>query len=148
MATVTATAETAIPLPPARVLAALADYETVRPAILPANYSDYAVQTGGTGAGTVVAWKLQATKKRIRDVVADITTTEDTVVEGDRNSSMVTVFRVTPAATGSTVTATTTWNGSGGIGGFFERIFAPLGLRRIHSELLANLAQHLAARPD
>ena len=34
----------------------------------------------------------------------------------------------------------TTWDGASGIGGFFERRFAPAGLRRIHDELLANLA--------
>ena len=35
---------------------------------------------------------------------------------------------------------TTTWNGAGGIGGFFERTFAPKGLARIYDALLAKLA--------
>ena len=39
----------------------------------------------------------------------------------------------------STVRVVTTWNGAGGIGGFFERTFAPKGLRRIHEGVLANL---------
>jgi hypothetical protein len=33
----------------------------------------------------------------------------------------------------------TTWNGAGGIGGFFERTFAPAGLRRIYDGVLGNL---------
>ena len=35
-------------------------------------------------------------------------------------------------------------NGAGGVGGFFEKTFAPLGLRRIHGELLENLAAYVA----
>lgn len=34
----------------------------------------------------------------------------------------------------------TVWNGAGGIGGFFEKTFAPKGLGRIYDELLHNLA--------
>jgi hypothetical protein len=34
----------------------------------------------------------------------------------------------------------TTWQGATGVGGFFERTFAPKGLNRIHDELLAALA--------
>jgi len=35
---------------------------------------------------------------------------------------------------------TTTWDGAGGIGGFFERTFAPKGLGRIYDSLLDRLA--------
>ncbi len=34
---------------------------------------------------------------------------------------------------------TTVWNGAGGIGGFFERTFAPKGLARIYDAVLARL---------
>lgn len=144
MAQVTATATVSIAASPERVIAALADYETVRPAILPEQYTDYAVQSGGVGTGTVATWRLHATKKRVRHVVAEVTASDDSVVENDRNSSMVTVFSVTGAGPGSQVTATTTWDGAGGIGGFFERTFAPKGLARIHTALLENLGRHLA----
>ena len=43
----------------------------------------------------------------------------------------------------ATVRVRTTWDGASGIGGFFERTFAPKGLRRIHEELLGNLAARL-----
>jgi hypothetical protein len=34
----------------------------------------------------------------------------------------------------------TTWQGAGGVAGFFEGTFAPLGLRRIHTATLDKLA--------
>ena len=43
------------------------------------------------------------------------------------------------AGTGSTVTLKTAWQGAGGIGGLFEKTFAPLGLRKIQAEVLENL---------
>jgi hypothetical protein len=53
---------------------------------------------------------------------------------------MVTNWTVAPAgAAGSSVTVKTTWTGADGVGGFFERAFAPPGLRKIQAEVLANL---------
>lgn len=144
MAQVTATTEAALPVPPVEALTALADYTSIRPEILPPAYTDYAVIEGGLGNGTVVTWRLHATEKRIRHVIADVAVGADSVTETDRNSSMVTVFRVTGDGPGSKVTVTTTWSGAGGVGGFFERTFAPRGLNRIHDQLLANLASRLA----
>jgi hypothetical protein len=143
MAQVTATAERTVPAPADRVRAAVADYSVTRPTILTEQYSDYAVTTGGTGAGTTASWKLQATKKRVRDVKVQISEpTPEQVVETDANSSMVTTWTVTPAGdSASTVTITTTWNGAGGIGGFFEKTFAPKGLARIYQGVLDNLAR-------
>ena len=141
MAQVTATAERTIDAPADRVLAALSDYSSVRPRILTDRYSEYRVEAGGQGAGSRVHWKLAATEKRVRDQLVDVETPSDgTLVERDANSSMVTTWLVTPAgADRSTVTVTSTWSGAGGIGGFFERTFAPKGLRRIYDGVLANL---------
>lgn len=136
MAQVTATAERVIDAPAETVSTALGDYETVRPTILTEHYSDYRVEPGGR-----VHWKLAATSKRVRDQLVDVETPDaTTIVERDANSSMVTTWTVTSEGTDrSTVRVTTTWNGAGGIGGFFERTFAPKGLRRIHEGVLANL---------
>lgn len=143
MGQVTATTNFTFNAAPEAVSAALADYATVRPAILTDHYRDYRVDAGGTGAGTVVHWILQATDKRQRDVLADVTVSGDTITETDRNSTMVTTYRVTAAGTGSQVVVTTTWKGAGGIGGFFEKTFAPKGLNRIYTELLTNLQKRL-----
>ncbi|MEI5673209.1 MULTISPECIES: SRPBCC family protein [unclassified Nocardioides] len=144
MSQVTATTEATLPATPEAALVALADYVDTRPAILTDRYTDYAVQSGGVGDGTVVTWRLHATEKRVRHVVADVTTDATSVTETDRNSSLVTRYVVSPAGDGSRVVVTTTWDGAGGIGGFFERTFAPKGLARIHDGVLANLAQRLA----
>ena len=128
---------------PAAALDAIADYRTVRPRILSPHYSDYAVLQGGQGRGTVAAWKLQATKSRAREVRADIDVAGHTVMEKDANSSLMTNWTVAPAGEGCSVTVKTTWSGAGGIKGVFERTFAPLGLRRIQGEVLANLKKEL-----
>ncbi|NLU72821.1 SRPBCC family protein [Streptomyces sp. HNM0575] len=143
MAQVEATTHREIAAEPGAVRRALADYGETRPKLLPAHYSEYEVREGCEGAGTVVHWKLQATSKRVRDCLIDVTEpAEGEVVESDRNSTMVTTWKVAPgAAEGSSrVTVRTTWQGAGGIGGFFERTFAPKGLARIHDEVLAKLA--------
>ena len=57
---------------------------------------------------------------------------------------MVSTWRLTQAGEGrSRVVVVTTWQGAGGVGGFFEKIFAPLGLRKIQDEVLANLKSHV-----
>ena len=128
---------------PAKVLAAVADYEGVRPKILSPHYSEYKVLAGGQGRGTVAAWKLQATQSRSRQVQADVDVAGHTVIEKDANSSMMTNWTVAPAGPGSSVTVKTTWTGAGGIKGFFEKTFAPLGLRKIQDEVLANLKKEV-----
>ena len=126
-----------------KVLEALADYAVVRPKILTEEYSDYRVLEGGKGNGTVAQWTLKATEKRSRDVKATVTVAGGTITETDANSTMVTTWTVSPSGDGSTVTTTTKWQGATGIGGFFERIFAPRGLKKIQAGVLENLAREL-----
>ncbi len=143
MGQVSASSTVLINAAPEAVLAAVADYQTVRPKILSSHYSNYSVLEGGQGAGTVVTWKLQATKSRSRDVQAAVDVAGKTVIEKDANSSLVTNWTVAPAGTGSTVTVKTSWTGAGGVKGFFEKTFAPLGLRKIQDEVLGNLKKEL-----
>ncbi|MGW7661149.1 SRPBCC family protein [Streptomyces sp. NPDC054756] len=142
MAQVEATTERVVAADAEKVFDALADYTGTRRKLLPEHFSEYEVREGGDGEGTLVHWKLQATSKRVRDCLLDVSEpTDGELVEKDRNSSMVTTWRVTPAGEGrSRVVVTSAWQGAGGIGGFFERTFAPKGLGRIYDALLANLA--------
>ncbi len=142
MAQVEATTERVVAAQPDDVFDALADYSGTRAKLLPEHFSEYEVREGGDGEGTLVHWKLQATSKRVRDCLLEVSEpTDGELVEKDRNSSMVTTWRVTPAGEGrSRVVVTTVWNGAGGIGGFFEKTFAPKGLARIHDAVLAKLA--------
>ncbi|MGY0019723.1 SRPBCC family protein [Streptomyces sp. cg35] len=145
MAQVEATTERVVAAKPDDVFDALADYNGTRAKLLTEHFSEYEVREGGDGEGTLVHWKLQATSKRIRDCLLEVTEpTDGELVEKDRNSSMVTTWRVTPAGEGqSRVVVSTVWNGAGGIGGFFEKTFAPKGLGRIYDGVLAKLAAEL-----
>ncbi len=147
MSEVVATAERVVRAPAEQVRAALADYAVTRPRILPEQFSGYRVESGGQGAGTRVRWRFAATSKRVRDQLVDVTEpAAGTLVESDANSSMVTTWTVSPADAGaSTVRVRTTWNGAGGIGGFFERTFAPKGLRRVYDSVLERLDAEVAA---
>jgi hypothetical protein len=147
MSQVVATAERTVHAPVEQVLTALADYAGTRPRLLPEQFSEYRVEAGGQGAGTRVHWRFAATSKRVRDQLMSVTQPgPDQLVETDANSSMVTTWSVDPADTGvTTVRVHTTWNGAGGIGGFFERTFAPRGLRRVYGEMLDRLERELAA---
>ncbi|MBF6238172.1 Polyketide cyclase / dehydrase and lipid transport [Nocardia otitidiscaviarum] len=144
MGQVSASSSIVVAAEPKRALEAIADYETVRPRILSSHYRDYKVVEGGKGAGTVAEWTLQATEKRSRNVRAAVSVSDSMVTERDSNSSMVTTWTVTPQGTGSLVNVRTSWKGAGGIGGIFEGIFAPLGLKKIQAEVLENLKRELA----
>ena len=146
MGQVVATAERVVTAPVDRVRSALADYEGVRPRVLPEQFSGYRVEAGGQGAGTRVAWRFAATSKRVRDQLVEVSQPDaDTLVESDTRSSMVTTWTLHPAdARLTTVRVRTTWDGAGGIGGFFERTFAPKGLRRVYEELLGRLDREVA----
>lgn len=142
---VTASSEHNAAVPALQLRTALADYTGARRAAMPEAYSQYRVEDGGTGAGTTVGWRFQATKKRVRDQLVRVSEEADgTLVESDTRSSMVTRWTVVPSGmTACTVRSTTTWDGAGGIGGFFERTFAPRGLQRVTAELVANLERSL-----
>lgn len=143
MAQVSASSSIQLAAAPEAVLTALADYETVRPRILTEHYRDYRVISGGRGDGTVVHWILQATEKRQRDVQATVSVKGSTVKETDANSTLETTYSVVPNGTGSTVVVLTQWKGAGGVKGFFEKTFAPLGLRKIQQQVLENLKKEV-----
>ena len=109
MGQVSAASTILIDVEPAATLAAVADYQKVRPKILSPQYSEYQVLQGGQGPGTVAKWKLQATKSRVRDVQVNVDVAGHTVIEKDANSSMVTNWTVAPAGPGSSVTVKTSW---------------------------------------
>ncbi len=139
-------AERGVDAPPAEVYQFLADYREKRPIILTPHFHDYAVETGGMGAGTLIHYRLRA-GGRERGYRMEVEEPERGRVlrERDINSSLVTTWTVNQGATPgqSRVLVTTEWEGGGGMGGFFERTFAPMGLRGIYAEMLNRLAQAL-----
>jgi hypothetical protein len=61
------------------------------------------------------------------------------MTESDTTSTLVTTWTVTPENGVSRVRISTTWNGAGGVGGFFERLFAPRVMRGIYTDELERL---------
>jgi len=139
VAQVTASATETVGAPPERVLAFLRDYHQARPSILPDSYSRYRVEEGGEGAGTVFSYHFKSGPTE-RDFRLRAEESDGRLIERDELSSFATTWRVAGAAAGSTVTVESSWVGGGGIGGFFERLFAPMGLRRVYAEMLQRLA--------
>ena len=128
--------------PPETVFAALADYTGVRERILAPEFTDFRVLDGGVGAGTRISYQLHATKKRVRQVEAAVSepVSGQQLLEADANSTLTVLWEVAPvAADRSQVTVRVRWQGATGIGGFFERRFAPAGIQRIYSTELDNL---------
>lgn len=139
MATVTARANRAVDASPDRVLAFLRDYRESRPRILTDNFTVYRVESGGNGQGTVIGYHFAA-GRRERDYRLSVEEDPGGLFERDQLSSYVSRWSVVPAADGSEVTLEATWDGAGGIGGVFERTFAPRVLGAIFGEMLDKLA--------
>jgi hypothetical protein len=92
------------------------------------------------GAGTITRFKVHAGGRR-REYRMQVTEPEPgrVLAESDLNSSLVTTFTVEPNGAGSLVKITTGWQSAGGVGGFFERLFAPGVMRRIYLDELERL---------
>lgn len=139
--------ERTIPASPEAVYAALADYKDKRPLILTPNFLDYKVESGGQGSGTVVSYRLRAAnRERAYRMRVDEVIKGKELMERDRNSSLVTTWILSPQDSGrqTRVQVKTQWEGSSGVGGFFERTFAPLGLHRIYDQMLDTLESLVA----
>lgn len=140
MAKILVSAERAVDAPADTVYRYIADYNEHHPHFLPPAFSDFRVETGGVGAGTVTRFRVTA-GGRSREY--RMTTAEPepgrVLTESDTNSSLVTTWTVAPQGGTSTVQISTSWNGAGGIGGFFERMFAPRAMRTIYSAELDRL---------
>jgi hypothetical protein len=136
-------AERIIHAKPEVVHETLSDYRWKRPLILTPNFIDYTVGQGGRGAGTEIHYRLRAARReRSYSMQVEEPLKGLIITERDRNSSLVTVWTLTPVEDGqlTKVQVNSEWEGSTGVGGFFERTFAPLGLSRIYSTILSNLA--------
>ena len=142
MGTIHVSAERTVDAPPGTVYGYIADHRTHHPRFLPPAFSDFQVESGGTGAGTVTRFKVTA-GGRTREYRMHVTEPEPgrIMTESDSSSSLVTTWTVTPedGSARSQVRISTTWDGASGIGGFFERLFAPRAMRGIYTDELERL---------
>jgi hypothetical protein len=144
MARVVAKASLPLPVAPEHVREFLRDYRQNRPRILTDNWSAYRVEQGGRGEGTVYAYHFSA-GGRERDYRLHVSERAGRLEEEDQGSTFVSTWSVDAAPAGSLVTLESSWEGVRGIGGFFERRFAPRGLHRIYMQVLAALEIELGA---
>jgi hypothetical protein len=147
---VTVTKERVVLATPAEVFALLRDYRQ-RPKIWPPNVSDYQVEAGGEGAGTILRYRLRAGRReRAYHIEVEEGSPGRELHERDMSSTFVTTWTLEPVEGGARtlVRLHSQWRGAAGVGGIFERLFAPRGLGRIYDDLLARLDSALrAARP-
>lgn len=61
------------------------------------------------------------------------------LTETDTGSSLVTTTTVSPQDGASLVRISTSWDGAGGVGGFFEKMFAPRAMRALYTDELERL---------
>jgi hypothetical protein len=135
--------ERVVAAPQAGLFKLVADYDG-RPSYLPPNYEDWRVEQGGLGGGTVVTYRLlTGRRERFYRMLVEEETVGSVLVERDTKSSLTVTWTLTEDDPSRTrVRIVTRWRGAGGVGGLFERRFAPPGLRRIQDDLLARLDRH------
>ena len=147
MPEIRAMAERRIGAPPDLVYRYIADFREHHHRFLPPAFSDFRVEQGGVGAGTVTTFRITAGgRSRAYRMQVDEPVPGRVLTESDVNSSLVTTFTVTPDGDHSRVRIETTWQGAGGIGGFFERLFAPRVLRKVYADELDRLDRYAAER--
>lgn len=140
MAMIHVAAEREVGAPAETVYGYLSDMRAHHPNFLPPAFSDFTVEAGGVGAGTITRFRVNA-GRRTREYRMQVSEPEPgrVLTETDMNSSLVTTFTVEPRGTASLVRITTGWRGAGGVGGFFERMFAPAVMRRLYLDELQRL---------
>jgi uncharacterized protein YndB with AHSA1/START domain len=139
MARILISVERAVEAPAETVYGYIADMRE-HPRFLPPAFSDFRVESGGVGAGTLTRFKMTA-GGRTREYQMKVAEPEPgrVLTESDTNSSAVTTFTVSPQGGASLVQISTSWDGAQGIGGFFERMFAPRVMRAIYLDELNRL---------
>jgi hypothetical protein len=140
MARIVVSAEHILDAPADAVYRYVADMRDHHPRFLPPAFSDFRVESGGVGAGTITQFKVTA-GGRTREYRMRVDEPEPgrVLTESETSSSLVTTTTVTPQDGASLVQISTAWDGAGGIGGFFERMFAPRAMRAIYADELDRL---------
>lgn len=139
-------AEATVDARPETVWDILTDYRDAHPRIIPPQFfSDFQVESGGRGAGTVIrfTFRVAGTKRHMRQVVSEPEPGR-ILVERDIDGPTHSTFTLTPVDGGrkTHVLITTDQAASAGIAGAIERLLAPLlapSMKRIYLEELSRL---------
>lgn len=143
MALIRVVAERSIEAPPERIYAVLRDYREHHPKILPPAFSNYRVEEGGVGAGTIAAFTVTVGgRPRIFRVRVEEPEPGRVLRESDQESDLVATFTVVLEGSGSRIQFETTWQ-SAGVTGLIERLFAPRMLRGVYLDELERLDRYV-----
>ena len=139
------TAERVIAAPADVVYRCLADYQHHhRPeGFLPPSFSDFRVERGGYGAGTVISYKTTLCG-RIRAMTAEVTEPEPGRVLVESGRGATTVFTVEPLGEQARVRFDTLLEGTG-LDGLLMRLVGPRLLLPLYYEELRRLEAHAQA---
>ena len=142
MAEIRATAEGVVAAPAPDVYRYIADYQIHHHRFLPPAFSDYRVEAGGVGDGTVVAFRVTV-GGRGQDYRTRIAEPEPgrVLTESDPGAGTVTTFTVEPEGEHSRVRIETVWR-KGGLAGAIEKLLAPRLLRPLYADELARLDRY------
>ncbi|MFL5671686.1 MAG: SRPBCC family protein [Chloroflexota bacterium] len=139
MSTLHTASETTIDAPASTVLAVLRDFDGKHRKILPPAFSNFVVEQGGKGAGTVIRFDITL-GGRTESARAWVEEPAPGVIEEHIiGRHMVTTFTVRPDGEGARTRIETLWRPVPGLAGLVERLFAPRMLRQIYLDELANL---------
>ena len=145
MAEIRIGAERAIDAPAECVYGYIADYRQHHPNILPPAFSNFRVEAGGVGAGTVIRFNLTVAG-RTQEYHQTVAEPEPGRVLTEGGADSVTSFTVTPAGERCRVRIETGWQRKGGVLGFVERLIASRVLLPLYNDELARLDRYAQER--
>ena len=140
---ISASAERRIDAPARLVYEYIRDFRAHHPNFLPPQFSDFEVETGGVGAGTVHRFRMtlggRTAAYRVRVGEPE---PGRVLIESDPSRCMLTTFTVDKEPSGGSVVRIDTRWFSDGLQGLVERMVAPRMLRRVYREELLLLDQY------
>jgi ribosome-associated toxin RatA of RatAB toxin-antitoxin module len=145
MAKIEVVEESTVGAPADVVYRCIADHEQHRE-FLPPAFSDFEIESGGVGAGTVTSFKVK-TGGGSRSFRMRVEEPEPgrVMTESDMESDLVTTWTVTPDGEACRVRIATIWEAKG-IVGFLERLMAPRAMRNLYAEELELLDAYARER--
>jgi hypothetical protein len=139
---ISASAERHIDAPAGRVYEYIRDFREHHPKFLPPQFSDFTVEAGGIGAGTLHSFKMtlggRTTEYRVRVGEPE---PGRVLIESAPARCMLTTFTVDREDGGSRVRIDTSWY-STGVQGLVERLVAPRMLVKVYEEELRMLDRY------
>ena len=137
-------AERVINAPAAVVYRCLADYRQHHPKFLPDAFSNFTVEQGGVGAGTVVRYTVTVPgrPRHYRDVISE--PEPGRVLAESDDAGKVTTFTVEPNGDQCLVKIETVFPAAPGLAGLIERWLAPRLLAPIYKDELERLNRYAA----